>query len=156
MASISLSLNPHRHFSPSTTTTTTISSFTSSTNPIRNLFQSNSTKPTILQFFTTTTTRRRISCCSLSALPRLRPEYVPNQISDPNYVRIFDTTLRDGEQSPGATMTTKEKLDIARQLAKLGVDIIEAGFPASSEADLEAVKLIAQQVSLLVAICVFR
>ncbi|KAD3337107.1 hypothetical protein E3N88_32627 [Mikania micrantha] len=72
--------------------------------------------------------------------------YTPNHISDPNYVRIFDTTLRDGEQSPGATMTTKEKLDIARQLAKLGVDIIEAGFPASSEADLEAVKLIAQEI----------
>ncbi|KAM7461582.1 hypothetical protein LguiA_029703 [Lonicera macranthoides] len=139
MASISLSLNPHRHFSSSTTTT---SSFASSTNPFRNLFQFHSTKPTILQFTTTT----RISCCSLSAPPRLRPEYVPNRISDPNYVRIFDTTLRDGEQSPGATMTTKEKLDIARQLAKLGVDIIEAGFPASSEADLEAVKLIAQQV----------
>ncbi|KAL8204668.1 hypothetical protein R6Q57_010291 [Mikania cordata] len=75
-----------------------------------------------------------------------RPDYIPNHISDRNYVRIFDTTLRDGEQSPGATMTTKEKLDIARQLAKLGVDIIEAGFPASSEADLEAVKLIAQEV----------
>ncbi|KAI3470122.1 hypothetical protein Pfo_026785 [Paulownia fortunei] len=75
-----------------------------------------------------------------------RPEYIPNHILDPKYVRIFDTTLRDGEQSPGATMTTKEKLDIARQLARLGVDIIEAGFPASSEADFEAVKLIARDV----------
>ncbi|KAL8479613.1 hypothetical protein ACS0TY_026491 [Phlomoides rotata] len=75
-----------------------------------------------------------------------RPEYIPNHIPDPKYVRIFDTTLRDGEQSPGATMTTKEKLDIARQLARLGVDIIEAGFPASSEADFEAVKLIATEV----------
>ncbi|KAL3512989.1 hypothetical protein ACH5RR_025706 [Cinchona calisaya] len=75
-----------------------------------------------------------------------RPEYIPNRVSDPNYVRIFDTTLRDGEQSPGATMTTKQKLDIARLLAKLGVDIIEAGFPASSEADLEAVRLIAKEV----------
>lgn len=75
-----------------------------------------------------------------------RPEYIPNHIPDPKYVRIFDTTLRDGEQSPGATMTTKEKLDIARQLARLGVDIIEAGFPASSEADFEAVKLIAREV----------
>ena len=45
-----------------------------------------------------------------------RPEYVPGRISDPNYVRIFDTTLRDGEQSPGATLTSKEKLDIARQV----------------------------------------
>ncbi|KAL0358459.1 UNVERIFIED_CONTAM: 2-isopropylmalate synthase B [Sesamum angustifolium] len=75
-----------------------------------------------------------------------RPEYIPNRIPDSKYVRIFDTTLRDGEQSPGATMTTKEKLDIARQLARLGVDIIEAGFPASSDADFEAVKLIAREV----------
>ncbi|KAK4365992.1 hypothetical protein RND71_013872 [Anisodus tanguticus] len=75
-----------------------------------------------------------------------RPEYTPNHIPDPKYIRIFDTTLRDGEQSPGATMTSKEKLDVARQLAKLGVDVIEAGFPASSEADLEAVKLIAMEV----------
>lgn len=105
--------------------------------PIRSLVQFNPTKQ--LTKFTA------ITCCTLSP-PLLRPEYIPNRISDPNYVRIFDTTLRDGEQSPGATMTTKEKLDIARQLAKLGVDIIEAGFPASSEADLEAVRLIAQQV----------
>ncbi|KAI3780870.1 hypothetical protein L2E82_10863 [Cichorium intybus] len=83
---------------------------------------------------------------SFAILCSRRPDYIPNRISDPNYVRIFDTTLRDGEQSPGATMTTKEKLDIARQLAKLGVDIIEAGFPASSEADLQAVKLIAQEI----------
>ncbi|CAI9762832.1 unnamed protein product [Fraxinus pennsylvanica] len=80
------------------------------------------------------------------SLRRHRPEYIPHHIPDPKYVRIFDTTLRDGEQSPGATMTTKEKLDIARQLARLGVDIIEAGFPASSEADFEAVKLIAREV----------
>ncbi|KAL2520816.1 2-isopropylmalate synthase B [Forsythia ovata] len=75
-----------------------------------------------------------------------RPEYIPNHIPDPKYVRIFDTTLRDGEQSLGATMTTKEKLDIARQLARLGVDVIEAGFPTSFEADLKAVKLIALEV----------
>ncbi|XP_028106145.1 2-isopropylmalate synthase 2, chloroplastic-like [Camellia sinensis] len=75
-----------------------------------------------------------------------RPNYIPNRIPDPRYVRIFDTTLRDGEQSPGATMTSKEKLDIARQLSKLGVDIIEAGFPASSKDDLQAVKVIAQEV----------
>lgn len=78
--------------------------------------------------------------------PRRRPDYIPNRISDPNYVRIFDTTLRDGEQSPGATLTSKEKLDIARQLAKLGVDIIEAGFPAASKDDFEAVKTIAETV----------
>ena len=55
-------------------------------------------------------------------------------------ILIFDTTLRDGEQSPGATMNKQEKLQLARQLEKLGVDIIEAGFPASSEGDKEAVK----------------
>ena len=63
-----------------------------------------------------------------------------------NYVRIFDTTLRDGEQSPGASLTSAEKLEIARQLAKLGVDIIEAGFPAASPDDLEGVKQIAREV----------
>lgn len=63
-----------------------------------------------------------------------------------NYVRIFDTTLRDGEQSPGATMTSAEKLEIARALARLGVDIIEAGFPAASPDDLEAVRRIAIEV----------
>ena len=78
--------------------------------------------------------------------PRRRPEYVPNRIDDPNYVRIFDTTLRDGEQSPGATMTSAEKLVVARQLARLGVDIIEAGFPASSPDDLDAVRSIAIEV----------
>ena len=77
---------------------------------------------------------------------RRRPEYVPGAISDPNYVRIFDTTLRDGEQSPGATLTSKEKLDIARQLAKLGVDVIEAGFPIASRDDFEAVSRIAKEV----------
>ncbi|XP_020101772.1 2-isopropylmalate synthase A-like isoform X2 [Ananas comosus] len=80
--------------------------------------------------------------CSL----RSRPEYVPNRIDDPDYVRIFDTTLRDGEQSPGATMTSAEKLVVARQLARLGVDIIEAGFPASSPDDLDAVRSIAIEV----------
>jgi len=63
-----------------------------------------------------------------------------------NYVRIFDTTLRDGEQSPGATLTSAEKLEIARSLARLGVDIIEAGFPAASLDDLEAVRRIAIEV----------
>jgi 2-isopropylmalate synthase len=63
-----------------------------------------------------------------------------------NYVKIFDTTLRDGEQSPGATMTSAEKLELARALARLGVDIIEAGFPAASPDDLEAVRRIAVEV----------
>ncbi len=65
---------------------------------------------------------------------------------DGNYVRIFDTTLRDGEQSPGASLTLPEKLEIARSLARLGVDIIEAGFPAASPDDLEAVRRIAIEV----------
>jgi 2-isopropylmalate synthase len=63
-----------------------------------------------------------------------------------NYVKIFDTTLRDGEQSPGATMTSAEKLELARSLARMGVDIIEAGFPAASPDDLEAVRRISVEV----------
>jgi 2-isopropylmalate synthase len=65
---------------------------------------------------------------------------------DPNRVLIFDTTLRDGEQSPGCSMTTPEKLRVAKALADLGVDVIEAGFPAASRGDWEAVKAIATQV----------
>lgn len=61
-------------------------------------------------------------------------------------VLVFDTTLRDGEQSPGATMTTPEKIEVARQLARLGVDIIEAGYPAASPGDLEAVQMIGREV----------
>ncbi len=63
-----------------------------------------------------------------------------------NIIRIFDTTLRDGEQSPGATMTAAEKLEVARALARMGVDVIEAGFPAASPDDLEAVRRIAIEV----------
>jgi 2-isopropylmalate synthase len=61
-------------------------------------------------------------------------------------VRIFDTTLRDGEQSPGFSMNTAEKIRLARQLAALNVDVIEAGFPIASRGDLEAVKKVAQEV----------
>lgn len=61
-------------------------------------------------------------------------------------ILIFDTTLRDGEQSPGATLTVDEKLSIARALSRLGVDIIEAGFPFASPGDFEAVQKIAQLV----------
>ncbi|HVT71871.1 MAG TPA: 2-isopropylmalate synthase [Lacunisphaera sp.] len=63
-----------------------------------------------------------------------------------DYVRIFDTSLRDGEQAPGASMTSAEKLEVARALARLGVDIIEAGFPAASPDDLAAVQAIAAEV----------
>jgi len=63
-----------------------------------------------------------------------------------NQISIFDTTLRDGEQSPGASLTSAEKLEIARFLARMGVDVIEAGFPAASPDDLEAVRRIALEV----------
>ena len=119
--------------------------------------------------------RCRVSVSAIGAVEKAqaqakqRPEYIPGRIDDPSYVRIFDTTLRDGEQSPGmctktmhimlvrfhnslgvphagATLTSKEKLDIARQLSKLGVDIIEAGFPVASPDDFEAVRSIALDV----------
>lgn len=63
-----------------------------------------------------------------------------------DYVKIFDTTLRDGEQAPGCGMTPEEKLRVAHQLEKLGVDIIEAGFPISSDGDFQSVKLIADKI----------
>src|SRR5437016_14193718 len=65
---------------------------------------------------------------------------------DPNRVLIFDTTLRDGEQSPGISLNTQEKLELAQQLARLGVDVIEAGFPITSPGDFEAVQAIARTV----------
>ncbi len=65
---------------------------------------------------------------------------------DFDYVKIFDTTLRDGEQSPGCSMTREEKLRVARALAELGVDIIEAGFPAASQGDWESVAAVAREV----------
>ena len=68
-------------------------------------------------------------------------------MSNDNRVRFFDTTLRDGEQSPGASMNTAEKVRLAIQLEKLGVDIIEAGFPAASQGDFEAVSQIAGKLS---------
>ena len=61
-------------------------------------------------------------------------------------VRIFDTTLRDGEQSPGFSMNTAEKIRMAKQLAVLNVDVIEAGFPIASRGDLEAVRAVAKEV----------
>ena len=61
-------------------------------------------------------------------------------------IDIFDTTLRDGEQSPGATMNSEEKLEIAKQLAELNVDVIEAGFPVSSQGDFDSVYEISEKV----------
>lgn len=68
-------------------------------------------------------------------------------------VFVFDTTLRDGEQSPGASMNTAEKLEIARQLVRLGVDVIEAGFPVSSPGDFESVRRISDEVGDAVVVC---
>ena len=68
-------------------------------------------------------------------------------------VRIFDTTLRDGEQSPGASMNTAEKLEITRQLVRLGVDVIEAGFPISSPGDFESVQRIGLEVGDAAVVC---
>ncbi len=77
-------------------------------------------------------------------------------LPDPDYVRIFDTTLRDGEQSPGCTMNADEKLVIARQLERLGVDIIEAGFAASSPGDFESVTRIAEALTRPVVLSLSR
>jgi hypothetical protein len=62
-------------------------------------------------------------------------------MTDPNGVLIFDTTLRDGERSPGCSMTQPEKLRVAKALAELGVNVIEAGFPITSRGDWESVNL---------------
>jgi 2-isopropylmalate synthase len=75
------------------------------------------------------------------------PTFVPD-----GTVRIFDTTLRDGEQAPGAGLTAAEKLEVARQLARMKVDVIEAGFPAASPGDFEAVQRIARETSGGVAV----
>src|ERR1700727_724618 len=74
------------------------------------------------------------------------PPATPNTGDDPNRVLIFDTTLRDGEQSPGISLNASEKLEIAQQLARLGVDVIEAGFPIASPGDFEGVQGIARTI----------
>jgi len=76
--------------------------------------------------------------------------------ADPNRVWIFDTTLRDGEQSPGATMNVEEKVIIARQLEKLGVDVIEAGFAVSSPGDFDSVSRVAEAVSQPIVLSLAR
>jgi 2-isopropylmalate synthase len=70
----------------------------------------------------------------------------PNHVSSPHHVAFFDTTLRDGEQSPGCSMTTQEKLTMAHALEDLGVDIIEAGFAMASEGDFAAISTITQAI----------
>jgi 2-isopropylmalate synthase len=69
----------------------------------------------------------------------------PVNKSEKDHVIIFDTTLRDGEQCPGATMTFEEKLEVAEMLDDMGVDVIEAGFPIASEGDFQAVAEIARR-----------
>ncbi len=69
-----------------------------------------------------------------------------SQVAQGDTILVFDTTLRDGEQSPGATLNEQEKLEIARQLSRLGIDVMEAGFPAASPGDLNAVRRIALTV----------
>src|ERR1700690_4142414 len=73
------------------------------------------------------------------------PGAMPTLGVPPGSVRIFDTTLRDGEQAPGAGLTVAEKIEVARQLVRLNVDVIEAGFPASSPGEFEAVQQIAKE-----------
>src|SRR5256885_11358881 len=65
-------------------------------------------------------------------------------VANPDRVLVFDATLRDGEQSPGCSMTRPEKLRVARALAELGVDVIEAGFPAASRGDFDSVQAVAR------------
>jgi len=72
-----------------------------------------------------------------------QPYSVRKAMSDKRQIKIFDTTLRDGEQSPGASMNLQEKMEIAQALVDLGVDVIEAGFPIASAGDFEAVREIA-------------
>src|SRR6266571_2412904 len=73
-----------------------------------------------------------------------------------NRVQIFDTTLRDGEQSPGASMNVEEKVAIARQLEQLNVDVIEAGFAASSDGDFESVHRVAETVTRPIVLSLSR
>src|SRR5713101_3598762 len=71
---------------------------------------------------------------------------VPAPMLEPNQIVFFDTTLRDGEQSPGCTMHHEEKLRMAHQLADLGVDVIEAGFAIASQGDSDSIRTIAREV----------
>ena len=82
-----------------------------------------------------------------ASVPRPAGPFVPA-----GSVRVFDTTLRDGEQAPGAGLTVAEKIEVARQLVRLKVDVIEAGFPSASPGDFEAVHRIAQETKGGIAI----
>ncbi len=80
-----------------------------------------------------------------SVSPEQKPSQPPTMAVPPRPIRIFDTTLRDGEQSPGCSMNLTEKLEVAQALVDLGVDVIEAGFPIASPGDFEAVRANRQQ-----------
>src|SRR5580765_7015920 len=88
--------------------------------------------------------------------PRCFPGRAGVKETDMDRVRIFDTTLRDGEQSPGATMNVEEKVVIARQLEKLNVDVIEAGFAVSSPGDFDSVARVAEAVGRPIVLSLAR
>ncbi|CDY53857.1 BnaA02g36320D [Brassica napus] len=131
---------------------------TASTVVVRPVLPIRSSLPSLRLTFPHRTPTSFISCCSsvsekaatsgIDLKPDVErwPKYIPNKLPDKNYVRVLDTTLRDGEQSPGGALTPAQKLEIARKLAKLRVDVMDVGFPASSEEELEAVKTIAKTV----------
>ncbi|KAG0486655.1 hypothetical protein HPP92_008750 [Vanilla planifolia] len=87
-----------------------------------------------------------LAMASIPAATTRRPEYIPGRIGDPYYVRVLDTTLRDGEQARGAAMTIDQKVAVARNLALLGVDVIDGGFPSASKNDLKALKIISEEI----------
>src|SRR5262245_23098162 len=94
---------------------------------------------------------RKITLLDKDNLMSAKKSDVPVEVKTPAKEKliVFDTTLRDGEQSPGATLNIEEKLEIARQLSRLGVDVCEAGFPIASPGDFEAVRRIAEEVGPL-------
>ncbi|GES96172.1 2-isopropylmalate synthase [Rhizophagus clarus] len=109
-----------------------------------NFYSSSITKQLIrLPFKKLTTVNRSTIFLSLKQC-----RYISHEVPKDKLI-VFDTTLRDGEQSPGVTLKTEEKLEIARQLSSLGVDVIEAGFPIASQGDFEAVARIAKEVGPL-------
>eukprot|EP01039_Chlorochromonas_danica_P010875 gene10873-12087_t len=136
------------HYFPHTTSTTT-----TSTSPL--FFHYKQRVSTSPSSSSSCISRRLYASSTSSSFDQLGPVKViptPHDIytgRDPSRIKIFDTTLRDGEQAPGCTMNTEEKMIVARQLAKLGVDILEAGFPVSSEGDFDAVTRIAKSIGNL-------
>nr|CAJ55517.1 methylthioalkylmalate synthase c [Arabidopsis lyrata subsp. lyrata] len=104
-------------------------------------------KPTLFMSCCSSESKKVVtSATDLKPIVERWPEYLPNKLPDKNYVRVLDTTLREGEQAPGGSLTPPQKLEIARQLAKLRVDIMEVGFPGSSDEEFETVKTIAKTV----------